>query len=97
MIILSQRPMWLSRFVWSESNYFAVFNLTDLDDRKTIGRFIGNSAAADDFRRGKRLPEYNCLWYDVAKQETCQFAPVPDRAELVAAFQKRLTKRVKTI
>jgi len=90
MIILSQRPLWLSRFVFSEANYFAVFNLTDQDDRKTVGRFIGGKAS-------KPLPAYNCLWYDVDKQEPCQFAPVPDRKILIATFQDRLKKKVKTI
>lgn len=90
MIILSQRPMWLSRFVFSEANFFAVFNLTDLDDRKTVGRFIGGKAT-------KPLPSYNCLWYDVDKQEPCQFAPVPDRRVIIETFKIRLQKKVKTI
>ena len=90
MIVLSQRPLWLSRFVFSEANYFAIFNLTDLDDRKTVKRFIGGRSIST-------LPKYNCLWYDVDKQEPCQFAPVPGRNEIIGIFQKRLEKRVKTI
>jgi DNA helicase HerA-like ATPase len=90
MIVLSQRPMWLSRFVFSESNYYAIFNLTDLEDRKTVGRFIGEKSSS-------LLPKYNCLWYDVDKQETCQFAPVPAREILITTFRERLKKRVKTI
>lgn len=90
MIILSQRPMWLSRFVFSEANYFAIFNLTDLDDRKTVRRFIGGRSIST-------LPKYNCLWYDVDKQEPCQFAPVPDRAAIIKTFENRLKKKVKTI
>lgn len=90
MIILSQRPMWLSRFVFSEANYFAIFNLTDLDDRKTVRRFIGGRSIST-------LPKYNCLWYDVDKQEPCQFAPVPAREQIIATFENRLKKKVKTI
>jgi len=90
MIILSQRPLWLSRFVFSEANYFAIFNLTDEDDRKTVGRFVGGKGT-------KPLPAYNCLWYDVDKQQSCQFAPVPDRQFLIETFQNRLRKKVKTI
>jgi DNA helicase HerA-like ATPase len=90
MIILSQRPMWLSRFVFSEANYFAIFNLTDLDDRKTVRRFIGGRSIST-------LPKFNCLWYDVDKQEPCQFAPVPNRDAIIKTFEIRLKKKVKTI
>jgi len=90
MITLSQRPLWLSRFVFSEANFFAVFNLTDEKDRKEVGRFLNG-------RSSLLLPRFNCLWYDVDKQETCQFAPVPHRNIIIKTFQDRLRKRAKTI
>jgi DNA helicase HerA-like ATPase len=36
MIILSQRPVWLSRFVFSEADFFQVFQLNILNDRMQI-------------------------------------------------------------
>ena len=36
MIVLSQRPAWISRFVFSESDFFQEFHLNDKRDRKTM-------------------------------------------------------------
>lgn len=90
MIVLSQRPMWLSRFVFSEANFYAIFNLTDADDRKTVGRFTNG-------RKLSLLPKFNSLWHDVDNQETSQFGPVPDRQAIINTIQNRLKKRVKTL
>lgn len=83
MIILSQRPAWLSRFVFSESNYYAVFNLTMEDDRKTIRTFA-------PMVENRLLPKYNCQWYDVDRQQASLFKPVPSKAVILDRFRKRL-------
>lgn len=90
MIVLSQRPVWMPKFVFSEANYFAVFNVSLLDDRKVIQTYLGD-------QKIKLLPKFNCLWYDVDKQEACQFSPVPDRSAIIQMFKTKLQKRVKTI
>ncbi len=86
MIILSQRPVWMSKFVFSEANFFAVFNLTLEDDRKHVRGYIGNSEI-------NLLPKYNCLWYDVDNQEGVLFQPVPKAAEIIASFADKLNNR----
>lgn len=90
MIILSQRPVWMSKFVFSEANYFAVFNLTVEDDRKHISGFIPKT-------RIDLLPKYHCLWYDVDRQKADIFSPVPEREQLIKTFRERLEKKSRKI
>lgn len=90
IITLSQRPVWLSRFAFSEATYFGIFRLTDEDDRKTVGRFIPKSL----YTSGTRLERYHSVWYDVAADQGLELAPVPSRAEIIAAFGAG--KRVET-
>lgn len=90
MIILSQRPVWMSRFVFSEANFFAIFNLTDEDDRKQVARFVGPGGV-------KPLPDFHSTWYDVKRQRGVVFSPVPGDAELLAVFDQRLRRKTRRI
>jgi hypothetical protein len=90
MIILSQRPKWMSKFVFSEANYFAVFNLTLEEDRKYVRTYLGGNNI-------DLLPSYHCTWYNVDKQEASQFGPVPDRNTLIAKFRDLLKSRRKAV
>lgn len=89
MIILSQRPVWMDKYVFTEANYFAVFNLNSLDDRKHMKNFINDQA--------ELLPKYHCLWYDVGQQEGTVFSPVPDADEIITVFQNRVSEMVEKI
>jgi len=71
MYILSQRPVEMNRFVFSEANFFSLFNLNDRRDWETVERFTNNID-------GKlRLPPYHSWWYDTAQDATFRMAPVP--------------------
>lgn len=83
VITLSQRPLWLSRFVFSEATYFSIFNLTDLEDRKTVSRFV----PLEVYSPKTRLERFHSVWYDVAVGEGADFLPVPSRREILARFQ----------
>lgn len=86
LIILTQRPSWLSRFVFSEASFFQVFTLIDERDRDTVQRFIPKERADLDLR----LPEYYSLWYDVGHDQVTTFSPVPPREEILKTFKDRL-------
>ena len=90
MITLSQRPVWMSKFVFSEANYFAVFNLTLEDDRKYVSTYLNG-------HKPEVLPKYHCLWYDADRQQAAIFSPVPSRETLIETFKKRLTNRPKVL
>jgi len=84
-IIISQRPAWISRFVFSEANQFGSFHLNDADDRKKLWRFLPQ----DKIVR-KRLPDYHSVWYDVDNNDLTLLAPCPHPDESVDMIQSRL-------
>lgn len=68
---LTQRPAWLSKFLFSESDYIISMSLTMEEDRKRMFEFTGRAAYLN------KLPPYDWLWYDVAQDELRAFNPVP--------------------
>lgn len=90
MITLSQRPVWMSKFVFSESNFFAIMNLTLEDDRKFVSGYVGGSEI-------NLLPRYHSLWYNADAQEGHILKPVPPREVLLERFEMRTQTRRKVI
>lgn len=89
VITLSQRPVWLSRFVFSESNFFQVFHLNDKEDRKSINRFVPAKLEG-------RLPEYHSYYYDVDKDNLTIFSPVPNGDAILEKIAAKMPKRSRT-
>lgn len=90
MITLIQRPVWCSKFIFSEASFIGVMRVTTEDDRKTVKGYL-------DIDRVNRLPKYHSLWYDVDEQAGTVFKPVPGRAALIEAINSRLENRRKAI
>ncbi len=80
MIILSQRPAWITKFVFSECDFVQLFNLQRLEDRKTVGGLV-------PVDKNYRLARYCSYWYNVADDELVQFAPVPDSTVILDTFR----------
>lgn len=91
-IIITQRPAWISRFVFSEANQFASFHLNDADDRKKLWRFLPQ----DKIIR-KRLPDYHSIWYDVDRNALVPLSPCPHPDVSVDMIQSRLVSRRRAI
>lgn len=85
LIILVQRPVWVSRFVFSESSFFQLFHLQDARDIATVTSVIPEEAVT-------RLPEYHSLYYDVARDKRTYLAPVPSERDILRDIDTRLTK-----
>ncbi len=68
---LTQRPRWISQFIFSESDFIGSLDLTLNEDRKRMGDLSGN----DYFMN--RLEKYHWLWYDVAGDNLRKFGPIP--------------------
>ena len=90
MIILSQRPVWMSRFVFSEADFFQVFRLNDMRDYDNVQSMI-----SIDVRR--RLASYQSHWYDVGADRGVVFDPVPGRRSLVEHFCSRSGRNMKVL
>lgn len=67
----TQRPRWVSNFVFSESEMFCLFELTLLQDRKRMNEFIG------DDRVLINPAKHNWRWFDIASNKLLTFGPVP--------------------
>lgn len=90
LIMLSQRPSWISRFCYSEADFFQVFRLTDSRDRKTVEAFLPTAL--------ERLPEYHSVYYDVGRDRLDKWGPCPLSDDLQDVFEeKSAMKRLKRI
>lgn len=84
----TQRPALVSRFLFTEADFFATFHLSTKPDRDRVTDF-------DEGYIGLDLPEYHCRWYDVAKDYGCTLAPVPGDDVILETFERRLKPRVR--
>ena len=90
MIILSQRPVYMSRFVFSEASFFQVFDLTHDKDKEKVSEYIKGDTS-------KELPDYHSYWYDVAKKKLATFAPVPSGKTILETIDGKLPRLKRTL
>jgi hypothetical protein len=83
MIVLSQRPVYMDRFVFSESQFFQVFRLQHEDDISSTEKFIPYNLKA-------RLPRYHSYYYDVVDDKLVVLSPVPDYDAIRDTFATKL-------
>lgn len=81
MIVLSQRPAWISKFVFSEADFIQLFHLQHEADRKNVAQFV-------PFNTKYRLPKLHSYWYNVAENEIVEFAPVPPKGHILERFRQ---------
>ena len=68
---LTQRPSWLTQFLFSESDYIGGMSLGLEDDRKRMVKMTGMQAFETV------LPKHHWLWYDAGEHRLRKFGPVP--------------------
>ncbi len=90
MIILSQRPVWLDRFVFSEASFFQVFRLQHRGDRRLVNEFIPVSIE-------RRLPEFYSFYYDVSANKLSIVSPMPDADTILDTFEIKLRDYKKVV
>lgn len=89
-IILSQRPVWLSRFAISESEFFQIFQLTDKRDRETIRSFVPfdlEEIMRTAVNTAPKLPIYHSIWYNSNNNQLVMLTPVPSDDEILSRFK----------
>lgn len=90
MIILCQRPVWLSKFVFSESDYFQIFELSHSDDQENLRKFV-------PYKVVEGLPDYYSLWYQVKLKSVITFGPVPDEAEVLQTIREKVQPKTRYV
>lgn len=92
VILLSQRPAWLDVFSYSESEFLEVFRLQGAKDRKKIGEYMPKTVDIE-----KTLPDFHSYYYDVSLNRAQVSPPCPSLPTIMAAFDRRLRDRKRTI
>lgn len=68
---LTQRPVWISRFCFSEADYIIEMALTAKEDRQVVYGYTGNEHFLS------RVTDYRWLCYTVQPDTTVLYGPVP--------------------
>ena len=84
MMVLSQRPSWITRFAFTESQFIQMFSLTDRRDLKTVSQFVSR----DDIEE-MVLPEFHSLYFDVSWNRSWILRPVPKEEEILATIEQK--------
>ena len=80
IIILTQRPTWISRFVWSESDFIQLFSLSNARDQKTMREIMPF----------KSIPtHYHSVWHQVKDGQNFLLRPVPNMNTVLATIRER--------
>jgi hypothetical protein len=90
MIVLSQRPVFMDRFVFSESQYFQIFRLQHQDDIINTQKFV-------PYDLSKRLPRYHSYYYNAVDDRLVVLSPVPDTNAILDTFETKLYQHRKVV
>jgi hypothetical protein len=85
MMVLSQRPLFLDRFVFSEADFYLAFSLNDRKDQQRAGEFMHR-----DIDLSAELPKYHAHYHDVGEHSHNILRPVPSAASIRSAIKSRL-------
>jgi hypothetical protein len=86
VIMLTQRPAWVTRFAFSEADYVQLFQLTDTRDQKIVRQFMPLPIE-------NPLPgPYYSWWWDNGRNYKAILQPVPDRNTILDTFHSRLVQ-----
>lgn len=82
MIVLTQRPTWITKFVESEADFVQLFSLSRRDDRKNVQGLV-------PVDKDYKLARFCSYWYNVGDEKLVQFGPVPNKARIIETFRAK--------
>lgn len=88
IISLSQRPVDVLRYNFTEASHHVIFHMNDDRDFATVRSYIPSRAFEEAFGGKNRLPKYHCLWYDVNRDLSFEMLPCPDEKALEPMFDE---------
>jgi DNA helicase HerA-like ATPase len=88
IISLSQRPLDVTKYNFSEASHHVIFRLPDKADRDIVRGRVPNEEFDRIFGKyGTGLPEFHSMWYDVTRDNVFQMLPFPHPDEVVERLQ----------
>jgi len=85
MIMLMQRPIWVSRFAISEATFIQYFGLEDKRDQQTVRGFTKIPVA-------DTLPRFHSYYYDVPRKQNYLWKPMPSADYILGRINSRLSE-----
>lgn len=88
MIICTQRPVWITRFAFSEADFVQAFHLNDESDRERVEQFT--PLDVEDF---DLLGKHESFYYDISENNLVRFKPVPNMDAIRGKFDEKLRRK----
>jgi hypothetical protein len=88
MILNTQRPVWISRFAFSEASFIQVFDLNIDDDIRTVESFVPL-----DWDDEPPLQKHQSWYYEISDNALFRFNPVPDMDAIRKTFDAKLHRK----
>jgi len=88
VIMLTQRPVDISRYAFSESQFRMLFPNDDRREQKTVSEFMPlfrERNSGDD-----EIPRFHSYYYEVKERQLDRLAPVPKLETIYATFARKL-------
>jgi hypothetical protein len=83
IIMLMQRPVWVTRFALSEATFVHYFGLEDERDQKTVRAFAKIPV-------WEQLEQFHSFYYDVPRRLNYHFKPMPKADKILDRINSRL-------
>jgi hypothetical protein len=95
MLMCTQRPVDVSRFCFSESEYVYLMGLNDQRDYKTVREFVPERVAntSKRFDVSVPLPPFHGYYFDGTKTHGYVMKPVPPREKILDIFHEKLAAK----
>lgn len=93
VITATQRPFMNSRFSISESDFFQIFQLNDIEDIRRVKGFVPFNLEyymKTEPNEEPKLGAYYSVWYDVSRNYLVRLEPSPSEDEILDQFQDAL-------
>ena len=87
VIALTQRPVFVNRFITSEADFHCVFHMNFDSDKKVVESYLPKGSLDAE------LPEYHSRWFDVGKNALHLMKPVPDDEGILERIESRMRPR----
>ncbi len=88
IISLTQRPVDVIKYNFSEASHHVIFRLPDKADRDTVRGRVPNEQFDRIFgKNGTGLPKFCSMWYDVSEDNSFTMLPFPHPDEIIARLQ----------
>lgn len=88
VIMCTQRPVWISRFCFSEASFIQTFDLNDSRDIDTVEGFVPIL-----WDKEPPLKDYQSWYYEIGRNYLVRLEPVPDMDKIRSTFETKLHKR----